>query len=861
VRFLYFMSNLKKVLLACLTTFTLLQSAPGQSQPTNSALIVYDSSGQYGWLGGLYARMLANLLGHFDLPYQITPVENYPAGQMDKVRTTFYFGSVYDNALPTAFKTEALTTTNTLCWFKYNVWQIAGTNFDARFGFQFNFLDWSGYSNITYKAETFLKNQLDPELGYITVLDTNLASVVATAAKTDDTSIPYATRAGNLWYFADIPFDYISEEDRYLVFADLLHDILKSNHATSHSAIIRIEDVAPTMYSPATLRETADVLRGLNVPFAIALVPVYRDPFGYYSGIPLEEHRLSDAADTNSVEFVSAIRYMLTNRAQLLLHGYTHQYDSVANPYDGVTGDDFEFWRETFQTNISDPFATNAVVEIYAPVPEDSASWVLGRINAAKAELAAVGMKEVGWEFPHYAASEIDSRVVATNFPLTMQRSLYFDDAGHIAGQFFPYPIKRDIYGQRIMPENIGNFEPLPFGAYPARSVADLLRAAKKNLVVRDGWAAGYFHPFFELTNLQAMVEGIKALGYTYVPVSSDPPAIVTQPKNTAVVLGGTATFTVSATGTAPLAYQWLFNNARLAGAINPNLVISNVQSSNVGNYRVVITNAYGAVTSSIATLTLGVAPAITNQPKSQTVLPGTNVTLTVGVTGSTPLSYRWQLEGKNLGGGAVATFTIVNVQSYDAGNYRVIVSNAFGVVTSAVAVITVAAPPVFSQQPVSHTNKAGSSVTFSCWADGTPPVRYQWKFNGKNIAGATNDWVDVLNITTANAGGYSVVASNAFGSVTSATATLTVLPPTVITSQPQNKTVKVGQPATFSVTATGVAPLTYQWRFGNVNIAGATSASYTIASCAKTNAGNYKVVVSSPGGNVTSAVAKLTVN
>ena len=767
------MNAIRKFALTLITLLPLLGSANAQNINPGSALILYDSSGTYGWIGGLHAKMLANLLGHFPLlPYEIMPVENYRSNDVNLARATFYLGSVYDNPLPESFKQDVLNTTNRVCWFRYNLWQIGGANFEAKTGFRFNWLDWSGYSNIVYKSETLLKNQLDPELGYISVLDTNRATVFATANKADGTSIPYVTRGGNVWYVSDTPFDYISEEDRYLVFADLLHDILGINHSVSHSAIIRIEDVAPSMYDPAVLRQTADALKAQNVPFAIALVPWYRDPLGYYNGGVPEEHHMSDKADTNSVAFVSAIKYMVSKGAQLIIHGYSHQYNSVVNPYTGCSGDDFEFWRETL-TNSTDPFGINAVMDIYAPIVEDSTAYILGRIKSAKAELAAVGLKEVGWEFPHYAGSATDSRVVATNFPLVMNRVLYFDDAGHVAGQFFPYPIRRDIYGQRIVPENIGNYEPVSFGAYPARSVADLLRAARKNLVVRDGWASAYFHPFFDLTNLTAIVSGIKALGYTYVPVAFDPPVIEVQPKN-------------------------------------------------------------------------------------QMVSQGTTVTLSVRVTGATPLSYQWQLEGKNLSGGTADSFTIENVQPYDAGNYRVIAKNAYGAVTSAVAVITMSAAPVFIQQPQSHTSKIGESYTLSWWVDG--PAVYLVKFGNTNntIAVTTNSWFDIVDITADKAGNYWIVATNPFASTTSAVAILTVS--TVITSQPQSLTVKVGQPATFSVTAAGMAPLTYQWQFGSANIAGATNASYTITSCTKANAGGYKVVVSSPGGKVTSTTAKLTV-
>src|SRR5438552_23314 len=136
-------------------------SAP-KPKPHESVLILHDSSGPFGWIGGLHARMLANLLGHFNLPFQIMPVENYPGGALRQARAAFYIGSTYNNALPSAFKQDALTTTNPVCWFKYNLWQISGGTpftFETKNGFHFDYLDQAGYSVVSYKGESFGKSQ------------------------------------------------------------------------------------------------------------------------------------------------------------------------------------------------------------------------------------------------------------------------------------------------------------------------------------------------------------------------------------------------------------------------------------------------------------------------------------------------------------------------------------------------------------------------------------------------------------------------------------------------------------------------------------------------------------------------------
>src|SRR5216684_3803306 len=139
---------------------------------------------------------------------------------------------------------------------------------------------------------------------------------------------------------------------------------------------------------------------------------------------------------------------------------------------------------------------------------------------------------------------------------------------------------------------------------------------------------------------------------------------------------------------------------------------------------------------------------------------------------------------------------------------------------------------PTITTQPANQTVTAGQTATFSVVAAGTVPLNYQWQKNGANIAGATSASYTTPATTTSDSGSaFAVVVSNSTGAVTSASATLTVNPAPVapaITTQPANQTVTAGQAATFTVVASGTAPLSYQWQKNGANIAGATSSSYT---------------------------------
>ncbi len=173
---------------------------------------------------------------------------------------------------------------------------------------------------------------------------------------------------------------------------------------------------------------------------------------------------------------------------------------------------------------------------------------------------------------------------------------------------------------------------------------------------------------------------------------------------------------------------------------------------------------------------------------------------------------------------------------------------------------------PTIAAQPASQTVTAGQTATFNVTASGTAPFSYQWQKNNANISGATAaSYTTPVTTSADNGAKFDVVVSDSAGSVASATATLTVTAATVaptITTQPGNQTVTVGQTATFSVVATGTAPLSYQWQKDSANITGVTAASYTTAATVATDSGaKFDVVVSNAAGSQTSAMAILTVN
>jgi hypothetical protein len=168
--------------------------------------------------------------------------------------------------------------------------------------------------------------------------------------------------------------------------------------------------------------------------------------------------------------------------------------------------------------------------------------------------------------------------------------------------------------------------------------------------------------------------------------------------------------------------------------------------------------------------------------------------------------------------------------------------------------------PPAIRVQPRTQVGVSGLPVTLTVSVIGDPPLSFQWRNGLAPIPGATSSFLSWPRIGSSNAGLYSVIISNPWGSVTSSLATLSVINPPSILTQPQSQTVIATTAASFSTATAGTAPLFLQWYDGTSAIPGATNSVLAWATVAAPNAGNYHFTVSNAGGTVTSSVATLTV-
>jgi uncharacterized protein YdaL len=479
-------------------------------------LVLYDTTGPWGWLGEMYATMTANLASQFGT-WTAKPVSAYAAGDVNQYTATVYVGSTYDEPLPTAFLDDVVTTSRPVIWMYDNIWQLTARHptFQTTYDWMWSSFDLSAVDTVVYKGRELSRDPTNQGgvMGYAAVGAG--VQVLANARRADGTTFPWALRSRNLTYIGEVPFVYFNEGDRMMAFADLLFDALDPVRPERHRALVRLEDISADS-DPAELRAAADYLSSKGVPFSFGVSPRYRDPLGFYNNGRAQTIRLDQQRTV-----VDAIRYLQSKGGVMLEHGWTHQYSDIANPYDGVTGDDTEFYRVVENADHT--------LTWVGPVAEDSPAWNRSRIDGAAGDFRRAGLATPTiFEYPHYTGSATSYREVAKVFGARYERSLYFRgvlsggtvDHTRMVGQLFPYVV-RDVYGTKVLPENVGNVEPEDWFQYKKRLPEQIVADARRNLVVRDGFASFYFHPFFNISYLKQTVEGIQAAGYTFVSPTS----------------------------------------------------------------------------------------------------------------------------------------------------------------------------------------------------------------------------------------------------------------------------------------------------------------------------------------------------
>lgn len=367
-------------------------------------------------------------------------------------------------------------------------------------------------------------------------------------------------------------------------------------------------------------------------------------------------------------------------------------------------------------------------------------------------------------------------------------------------------------------------------------------------------------------------VESLSAL----VTVNAAPVVVVTpvqivgQPSSISVTEGGAALFTVSATGSGPITYQWFKGGEILVSQVSEELRFENVSLADAGIYRVQVSNAIGVQTSTDAVLVVSEVTepvSIINQPESLVVDEGTTVEISVAANGGGVLQYQWYKDGVTLPNQTSAVMRISDVTLEQSGIYTVEVSNDVSSQSSSSAMLLVneviASVDIVSQ-PNDVTVDEGQQAQFQVEATGGGELSYQWYKDDEVLPNETSSGLTIGVTSLTDIGDYSVEVSNEVGVVLSSSATLMVnevIEPVSIVVNPLDVSVDEGQMIQLSVSAIGGGELSYQWYKGGVEIAGASTSVFEISDAQLSDAGEYSVEVSNSVGGLRSSLVLVTVN
>lgn len=356
-------------------------------------------------------------------------------------------------------------------------------------------------------------------------------------------------------------------------------------------------------------------------------------------------------------------------------------------------------------------------------------------------------------------------------------------------------------------------------------------------------------------------------------------------PINQTVVAGDRVQISVNTALTPAATFQWyrgavnpvpVVDDGRISGAKSSVLTIDRVNNSDVGNdYFVVVNDLCGVnVSSEFASINLlDPRVQITAQPQSQTICAGGNATLSVAVTSNVPnavFTYEWTKVGNPAVVGRASSLVFNNATTADAGTYVVTIKEILSgaVSTSANAVLTVKTAPVVTTQPANASACENQGVTLETRLDANQgPYTYQWFFNGQAQAGNTAATLTITQVNAQTAGNYNCVISNECGTVSTATAVVSVKPQTRITTQPvPTPNLNNGGTLNLSVANDG-SNCNYQWEIRQSTggwrvITGATSATFTKSNVTLANDGGlYRVIVNCDCGTVTSETIVQAIN
>lgn len=431
------------------------------------------------------------LISHFTTDVTFINSEDVTEEDLQGVTHLFYYGLV-SSKLPKSFQTLLDSYEETFVAIGYNSEQL---------GNHFTFMSTKHEKKIDQLTITKDPKQtlqdLSREIIEI-IIDKDVDILIEGENNKESSSYPVMIQKNNHYYYG---VDTIWS-DEVVLFGETLHEIFGVTHKDKHQAYIRLEDVHP-LVDPKNVAEIAEVLKEKQIPYMVAVIPVYTDPE------TKKEYHFSD-----SPELLKLLKKMQNDGASIVLHGYTHQFR------ESETGEGFEFWDvenntpiyapadESFTLKKESEFKTkNDYKEYLAELENYEKQYTEEKLTKGIQELANYGLYPLAFEAPHYTMSQ-NGYQIASEYFSTYVGQVQLSDENWEVMDSTPYVTSPSfLNGMELLPETIGYVVP-----DKPESVNDMMDSAERMSQSNDTIISGFYHPYLGVDGFKELIHEMEKL-------------------------------------------------------------------------------------------------------------------------------------------------------------------------------------------------------------------------------------------------------------------------------------------------------------------------------------------------------------
>lgn len=451
-------------------------------------LVVYSSkSGELDE----HQRILDMLIGHFTANITFKNTRELDKEDLKGVTHLFYYGQQKEQFSPSFKSLIQSFKTGTFVALGYNVEQL---------GERFSFVEHQGeakFSKISLTGEEDKIIKVFPQTLLSFSTDKSIETLIEVSHGQKSKYSLFVKNESNYYYASPV-----IDKKLAIFLAETFHTVFKADHENSHPSYIRLEDVHPYM-DPDALMAIAQILKEKEIPYMVAVIPVYTNPETN------REYYFSD-----SPKLLKVLKYIQDNGGSIVLHGYTHQFRS------DETGEGFEFWD--VENNM--PIYHDQHVKVVKKTAKDFASlheyeqylkeqinfetnYIEKKLQRGVQELTNYGIFPLAFEAPHYTMSQ-NGYAVTSRYFSTYVGQVQLSDHDWKIMTTSPYiTAPKFLQGMQLLPETLGYVQPKN-----PKSIEMMLENAKNYMIVRDGMIAGFYHPYLGVDKFITLINELEKI-------------------------------------------------------------------------------------------------------------------------------------------------------------------------------------------------------------------------------------------------------------------------------------------------------------------------------------------------------------